>query len=170
MTSTGDRATTLGAELEQWSAAQSRGALPRELDPATAHLVDVRGGSSEWTVQCFWLNAEDREGELGVGTAVRPCAVVTRCKLCADASVDLPDEGREYMAHSQRHAVAGDPAVGYRLLPDLCGMALALGEDDLQSSWLGELQQTQGKGLYLVHPAATDGGMLIGVDPIRVVD
>ena len=156
--------------VEQWSAAQSRGALPEELDLATAHLVDVRGVSSEWKVQCFWLSADDREGQLGVGTALRPCAVVTPCELCAAGLAELPAEGREYMAHDHRHAVAGDPAVGYRLLPDLCGMSLVLSDDDLESSWLGELRQAHGEGMYLVHPAAVAGGSLIGVNPIRVVD
>ncbi|PZU04563.1 MAG: hypothetical protein DI630_00110 [Gordonia sp. (in: high G+C Gram-positive bacteria)] len=155
--------------VEQWSAVRSRGALPEELDLATAHLVDVRGASSAWTVQCFWLNADDREGVLGVGTALRPCAVVTACDLCATGLAELPAEGREYMAHDHRHAVAGDPAVGYRLLPDLCGMSLALGDEDLESTWLGELREAHGDGMYLVHPAAVADGSLIGVNPIRVV-
>ena len=156
--------------VEQWSAVQSRGVLPDELDPATAHLVDVRGDSPEWKVQCFWLSADDREGVLGTGTALRPCAVVAACELCAAGLSELPDEGREYMAHDQRHTVAGDPAVGYRLLPDLCGMAMVLSDDELQSSWLGELRRTYGPGMYLVHPAAVPDGSLIGVNPVRVVD
>lgn len=167
---TGSLGTSTDGAVEQWSPASSRGVLPEELNVATAHLVDVGGESSEWKVQCFWLSAEDREGTLGVGTALRPCAVVTACELCRDGLSELPAEGREYMAHNQRHAVAGDPAVGYRLLPDLCGMSLALGVDDLTSSWLGELRRKHGEGLYLVHPAAVADGSLIGVDPVRVVD
>ncbi|MET3959947.1 hypothetical protein ABIE52_006882 [Rhodococcus sp. OAS809] len=170
MTTADNLGAPAGTEVEQWSAARSRGALPEELDPATAHLVDVRGRSSEWKVQCFWLNADDKEGALGVGTALRPCAVVTACELCAAGLSELPAEGREYMAHDERHAVAGDPAVGYRLLPDLCGVSLVLGDENLASSWLGELQREHGEGLYLVHPAAVADGSLIGVDPVRVVD
>ncbi|OUS97381.1 hypothetical protein [Rhodococcus sp. NCIMB 12038] len=167
---TGSVGTPASAAVERWSATQSQGALPEELDPATAHLVDVRGDSSQWAVQCFWLSADDREGKLGVGTAMRPCAVVTPCELCAAGLSKLPAEGREYMAHDRRHAVAGDPAVGYLLHPDLCGMSLVLGDEDLGSSWLGELQRTYGEGLYLVHPAAAPDGTLIGVNPVRVVD
>lgn len=159
-----------GAAVEQWSAVRSQGVLPEELDPATAHLVDVRGDSSQWTVRCFWLSADDPEDVLGVGTALRPCAVVTPCELCAAGLSELPAEGREYMAHGRRHAVAGDPAVGYLLHPDLCGMSLALAEEDLESSWLGELQRVYGDGLYLVHPAAVADGTLVGVNPVRVVD
>lgn len=167
---TGSTGAPTGTAVERWSASQSEGALPAELDPATAHLVDVRGDSSQWSVQCFWLSADDREGKLGVGTATRPCAVVTPCELCAAGLSELPAEGREYMAHDRRHAVAGDPAVGYLLHPDLCGMSLALAEDDLAATWLGELRQAYGEGLYLVHPAATPDGTLVGVNPVRVVD
>lgn len=156
------------SEMEVWSAVH--GTMPKELDPATAHLVDVRGAADEWTIRCFWLNAEDPEGILGTGTAQRPCAVVTPCERCAAGLDTLPAEGREYIAHDQRHAVAGDPAVGYRLLPDLCGMSLVFAEDGLGSSWLADLQETYGPGMYLVHPAATADGSLIGTNPIRVVD
>lgn len=168
--STSSIGTPTDGSIGQWSAARGHGVLPEELDVATAHLVDVRGHSLEWKVQCFWLSADDKEGALGVGTALRPCAVVTACELCRDGLSELPAEGREYMAHDQRHAVAGDPAVGYRLLPDLCGLSLVLGDDDLAESWLGELQREHGQGLYLVHPAAVADGSLIGVDPVRVVD
>lgn len=159
-----------GTAIEQWSATQQQSSLPEELDPATAHLVDVRGASSDWTVECFWLRADDPEGKLGVGTALRPCAVVTPCERCAAGLSELPAEGREYMAHDRRHAVAGNPPVGYLLHADLCGMSLALVEEDPAESWLGELRQAYGEGLYLVHPAATQEGTLVGVNPVRVVD
>ena len=162
--------TAPGAELVRWSPEAAGRELPAGLDVATAHLVDVSGEPQEWTIRCFWLDADDPEGTLGAGTALRPCAVVVGCERCARGLAELPPEGAEYLAHDERHVVTGVPLAGYRLFPDVCGLTQSLNADDLGASWLGELRQAYGPGLYLVHPAVAGDGSLIGVDPVRVVE
>lgn len=163
----------MSSELEVFSAhaaATDPGAGPHAagIDITAAHLVDLRGEPAQWTLECFWLDAADPEGVLAAATAGRPCAVVSLCQQCVDSDQELPAAGAEYMAHGARHAMAGDPALPYELLPDVCGLALAFAEGE--GGWMSRLHAEHGEGLYLVRPGVDADGRMIGVDPVRVVE
>lgn len=166
----------MGSELEVFhaggSASVGGAGAPGDLtqagiDVTAAHLADLRGRQDEWTLECFWLDAADPEGTLAAATAGRACAVVSLCTGCSESSEGLPPVGSEYMAHGARHVMAGDPALPLELLPDVCGLALALEQGE--SSWMGALVTAHGPGLYLVSPHMDEQGRMIGGDPVRVV-